>query len=205
MISRPCRPVFAVLSLCLLGLATATARAAVPREVLVLFDEDNDLPGLAAINRSLRDGLRGRCRKASCSTANPCSSRNSRMPTTTRCSRNTCSRKYADKKLDLIVAVMEPSLDFVLRHRDAIFPGVPIVFCGVDSTDLEGRSLPQDVTGVMMKRSFAPSLQAALELQPDHADRCSWSAAASQVRPEDPGDRAPRLSALRRARRARAG
>ena len=59
MISRPCRPVFAVLSLCLLGLATATARAAVPREVLVLFDEDNDLPGLAAINRSLRDGLRG--------------------------------------------------------------------------------------------------------------------------------------------------
>jgi hypothetical protein len=32
---------------------------------------------------------------------------------------------------------MEPSLDFLLRHSEALFPGVPIVFCGVDAAALE--------------------------------------------------------------------
>ena len=69
--------------------------------------------------------------------------------------------------MDLIIAVMEPSLDFLLRHADTLFPGVPIVFCGADPVDVEGRSLPENVTGVLVKRNFAPTLDIALRLQPD--------------------------------------
>ena len=67
----------------------------------------------------------------------------------------------------MVVAVMGPTLDFLLRHRDGLFSGVPIVFCGVDSSELEGKTLPEGVTGVMMKRAFAPTLDLALQLQPD--------------------------------------
>ena len=41
------------------------------------------------------------------------------------------------------------------------------MFSGVDSSDLESKTLPDGVTGVMMKRTFAPTLEIALKLQPD--------------------------------------
>ena len=74
-------------------------------------------------------------------------------------------RKYAGVQPDLIVAVMGPSLDFLLRHR-SVFPGVPIVFCGADPSDLEGKTLGENVTGVVVKRDFAPTIEIALRLQP---------------------------------------
>jgi hypothetical protein len=74
-------------------------------------------------------------------------------------------RKYKGVQPDLIVAVMGPSLDFLLRHR-SLFPGVPIVFCGADPSDLEGKTLGENVTGLVVKRDFAPTIEIALKLQP---------------------------------------
>ena len=48
-------------------------------------------------------------------------------------------KKYAGKDLDLIVAVMGPAVGFLLRNGDALFPGVPIVFCGADAADSRAR------------------------------------------------------------------
>jgi hypothetical protein len=44
--------------------------------------------------------------------------------------------KYANKKIDAVVAVMAPALDFLLVYGDLIFPGPPIVFCGLDEDNL---------------------------------------------------------------------
>lgn len=74
-------------------------------------------------------------------------------------------RKYKGVQPDLIVAVMGPSLDFLLRHR-SLFPGVPIVFCGADPSDLEGKTLGENVTGLVVKRDFATTIEIALKLQP---------------------------------------
>src|SRR5262249_27869722 len=76
-------------------------------------------------------------------------------------------RKYAGARPDLIVAVMGPSLDFLLQHGEALFPGVPIVFCGADQADLDGKTLSANVTGALVKRTFAPTLDIALQLQPE--------------------------------------
>src|SRR5438093_13613105 len=54
-----------------------------------------------------------------------------------------------------------------LRHGEALFPGIPIVFCGADLSDLEGKTLRANVTGALVKRTFAPTLDIALQLQPD--------------------------------------
>ena len=75
--------------------------------------------------------------------------------------------KYATKKIDVAVAVIAPALEFLLKHGDAIFPGTPIVFCGVDRTELGNRSLPAHVRGVLLKREFTPTIELALRLHPN--------------------------------------
>ena len=56
---------------------------------------------------------------------------------------------YAGEKLDLIVAVMTPSLEFAVQYRSKVFPGVPIVFmsistaaAGEDVAGSDGRRIP---------------------------------------------------------------
>jgi signal transduction histidine kinase len=135
-------------------------------DVLVVFDEDKDLPGLAAINRSLREGLQTEFDDGIVFYNESLQLSQFGKTDYDEPLRDYLLRKYAGKRFELIVAVMEPSLDFLLRQRESLFTGVPIVYCGIDSSDLESRALPDDITGVMMKRSFAPSLELALKLQP---------------------------------------
>jgi signal transduction histidine kinase len=61
---------------------------------------------------------------------------------------------------------MQPALDFLLTHRETVFPGSPIVFCGIDKRRLGNLTLPSDVTGVLLKREFAPTLNIAVRLHP---------------------------------------
>jgi signal transduction histidine kinase len=75
--------------------------------------------------------------------------------------------KYADKKIDVVVAVMAPAFDFLLTHGDLIFSGTPIVFCGLDRMQLGTRSLPSNAYGVLVKREFAPTVELALRIHPN--------------------------------------
>ena len=45
-------------------------------------------------------------------------------------------RTYSAERLDLLVVWGYPALQFALRHRDELFPGVPIVFGGVSASRL---------------------------------------------------------------------
>ena len=159
------RSYFALVLLMASGLFPATSFS--EHNVLLVFDEDKELPGLAAINRGLRDGLRAEFNADVTFYSESLQLSQFGSPEHDRVLLEYFQRKYAGKRLDLVVAVMGPTLDFLLRHRDALFTGVPIVFCGVDSSELEGKTLPEGVTGVMMKRAFAPTLDLALQLQPD--------------------------------------
>ena len=75
--------------------------------------------------------------------------------------------KYADKKIDVAVAIMAPALDFLMAYGNLIFPETPIVFCGLDRGQLGTRSLPPNMFGVLIKREFAPTLELALRLHPE--------------------------------------
>jgi signal transduction histidine kinase len=54
----------------------------------------------------------------------------------------------------------------LLNYGSVIFPGTPIVFCGIDKTELSNRSLPPNVRGILLKREFAPTVEIALSLHP---------------------------------------
>jgi C4-dicarboxylate-specific signal transduction histidine kinase len=146
-------------------LSLAAPAVGQPRRVVLLYDERTELPGLAALDarlgRTLTAGLPGvevyreamdlsRFQSDTYSTA----------------LKDFLRAKYADKHIDVVIAAMGPALDFLLAHGREVFPGTPIVFCGIDRRELGDRQLPSNVTGVLLKREFEPTLELALKLHP---------------------------------------
>src|SRR5580692_5702087 len=50
--------------------------------------------------------------------------------------------RYGTRKPDVLLALSNTTLQFVFDHRDELFPGVPIVFAGVDHREVEGKEMP---------------------------------------------------------------
>jgi signal transduction histidine kinase len=76
-------------------------------------------------------------------------------------------RKYAGRKVDLVIAGLSSGLDFAVKYRGELFPGVPIVFVAVDEREVKARRLPHDVIGVPIRMDLRGTLDLALRL---HAD-----------------------------------
>ncbi len=77
----------------------------------------------------------------------------------------TLRRGYGGVKLDLIVAATYPVLEFALRYRDTMFPGVPIVF--TDVSRQEAQNMWPDITGVIIPNGMRETIDLALQLNPD--------------------------------------
>ena len=75
--------------------------------------------------------------------------------------------KYRDRPIGVVVAVGSAALELVLRWRDELWPGVPVVFELVDEMDFARLRLPPDVTGGIVKLALADSIRAARAVVPD--------------------------------------
>lgn len=75
-------------------------------------------------------------------------------------------RKYADRKVDVVIVALASGLDFALEYRKHAFPGVPVVFCAVDHREVSARRLPADVIGVPITFDLDATLELALQLHP---------------------------------------
>jgi len=147
----------------LLGLA-APALGQV-RRVVLLYDERTELPGLAALDARLVQGLTAGFPGVEVYREAMDLSRfqSNAYPTLLK---DYLRAKYADKRIDVVIAAMGPALDFMLADGREVFPKTPIVFCGIDRRELGDLRLPSNVTGVLLKREFAPTLELALRLHP---------------------------------------
>ena len=153
------------------GLLFGFASLAMPlsaqvRRVVLLYDERTDLPGLARLDaglvRTLTAGLPGAV-EVYREPMDLSRFQSDRYPVLLA---DYLRDKYAGKKIEVVVAAMGPALDFMLEHGTRVFPGASIVFCGIDRRELGDRRLPSNVTGVLLKREFAPTLGLALRLHP---------------------------------------
>jgi hypothetical protein len=124
------------------------------RNVIVIYDERTALPSLAAIDASIVSTL-------SEESSEPVQVYSegmdlSRFGSETHMAnlREYLRAKYADRKIDVAIAVLGPSLDFLLTYGQTIL-GADVVFCAVDERELRSRSLPSNVTGVVLTRQFA--------------------------------------------------
>ena len=150
-------------------LITSPAPAATPdsKLVVVLYpDNTNGSPAASAADRGLRAGL-------AAAAAPFFEVRNEYVgvprafpPDINHFQREYLKKKYAGRKVDLVVAVLAPALDFALQYRDDLFPGAPLVFCAVEEREVAARALAGDVHGVPMRVEIAATLDDALRLHP---------------------------------------
>lgn len=75
-------------------------------------------------------------------------------------------RKYPAKSPDVVIAVFDPALRFVLDHRNEIFPNVPVVFCSASSTGLKPDLPSKNVTGVAYDLDYLKTFELAKRLLP---------------------------------------
>ncbi len=75
--------------------------------------------------------------------------------------------KYEDMLFDVIISTDDNAFNFLLEHRDNLFAGAPVVFCGVNNMDeklLAGRT---GFTGVSEEPDFKANIDTILKIHPN--------------------------------------
>ena len=95
--------------------------------------------------------------------------------------------KYARFRPDVIISSDDSALNFLLQRRDALFPGVPIVFCGINSRTPQELEVVPNMTGILEGLEVTGNLVLIRRLHPDAhrvvllADRTSLGQGMVQV------------------------
>ena len=74
--------------------------------------------------------------------------------------------KYRGRQIDVVIAISEPALQFVLRHRQELFPNAPVVFTATTAPPSHIRGEGAGLTGVLSGVAFRETLELALKLHP---------------------------------------
>jgi PAS domain S-box-containing protein len=74
-------------------------------------------------------------------------------------------RRYAKRKLSVIIAVARPAINFMRIYGDELFPGVPIVAYG-DSDAIRDWEPGRPITGTLAKVDLSRTVELILRLQP---------------------------------------
>ena len=75
-------------------------------------------------------------------------------------------KKFKDETFDIIVTSDNDALNFINEYRNNLFPGVPVVFCGVN--DLQDADFSQgNITGVVESFDFISTVEVAKKLHPE--------------------------------------
>ncbi|MDM0071791.1 ATP-binding protein [Variovorax sp. J31P207] len=158
---------FPLVVLCLLALSGGAAMAVESHTVLVLYSNGRLVPGNVEVEAGLRSAIESSAERPvhffNEFLDNPDFVGDRYERTMTRYLRD----KYTDRPPAIVVAVARDSLDFVLRHRDDLFPGVPVVHAAVFTTfPTPLPALPLDVVGVPVGYEITGSLEQALRWHP---------------------------------------
>jgi signal transduction histidine kinase len=74
--------------------------------------------------------------------------------------------KAGKKQYDVIIASDNDALSFLVKHRQELYPSVPIVFCGVNDFNNSLLGGYSDITGVTEEETFGPTVETALRFHP---------------------------------------
>jgi PAS domain S-box-containing protein len=77
---------------------------------------------------------------------------------------------YNGARFDAVIACDNDALEFMRKYRDELFPGVPVVFTGINDFDkrmLDGRS---DITGISQSNDYAGTVRIAQKFRPATKD-----------------------------------
>lgn len=77
------------------------------------------------------------------------------------------AHKYSDLGLSLIMSSDNNAFDFLREHRSLLFPGVPVVFCGVNDLKADDLADQPDMTGVEEVISPLRTVEIMRKLHPE--------------------------------------
>ncbi len=76
-------------------------------------------------------------------------------------------QKFSHTRFDAIIVSDDNAYNFMLRYQSQLFPGVPLVFCGVNDFRRGQIADRPNITGVVENPNFIETIQVALSLHPD--------------------------------------
>ena len=156
---------------CLLMMVTPPAQAATPRNVLVLYSHGRLLPANIECDRGLGEAFATGPDLAVVASAEFLDNPRFTGEAYERAFVTYLREKYAAHPPEVIIVAADEALDFMLRHRAALFAQVPIVHLADLSTTLLSLSpLPPDVVGTPLAFDFVSAVEQALRWHPE-ADR----------------------------------
>jgi PAS domain S-box-containing protein len=139
--------------------------AAAPKRILALYWYNKDFPSNSAFDRSFQAALKSA----------PAGSieyyteylESDRFPGEKQSEtlRDYLRQKYASRSIDVVVAVSDVPLDFLLKYRDTLFTQTPIVFVAIKRPAANKPSGP-GLTGIVMGSGYKKTLELALKLHP---------------------------------------
>ena len=152
-----------------LALLSSTASAQEnppPKRILALYWYGKDFPSSVVFDQ----GLQTPFRSSSTGTVEyyPEYLESNRFPgeRQSQLLRDYLRQKYADRKIDVVIAFANPSLNFLLKYRNDLFPGVPIVFQTIKRPESLDQASGPGLTGVVYDQSYRNTLDLALRLHP---------------------------------------
>ncbi|HWR02477.1 MAG TPA: PAS domain S-box protein [Humidesulfovibrio sp.] len=75
--------------------------------------------------------------------------------------------KFKGADFDLIIASDDFAYNFILDYQDRLFPGLPVVFCGVNDLKPAKMAGKTNITGLVENVDFEATLRLAARLHPD--------------------------------------
>ncbi|HKQ76017.1 MAG TPA: ATP-binding protein [Blastocatellia bacterium] len=141
-------------------------QVAAPQRILLLYWHNREYAGNIAFEQNFRAGLQS----APPGTIEYYSEylESNRFPGESQSLllRDYLSEKYADRNLDVIIAVTDKPLEFLLKHRRELFTHIPIVFVAVKSPTATELATGPGITGIVYGGNQSSTLDLALSLHP---------------------------------------
>lgn len=78
--------------------------------------------------------------------------------------------KYSENKPDVLIVCDDNALNHVISVREDIFPGIPVVFCGINYYDPALFSQLDNITGVVEAYDLPGTLNIIRKIMPDQQD-----------------------------------
>jgi PAS domain S-box-containing protein len=75
--------------------------------------------------------------------------------------------KYSHQKIDAIISIDNDAFDFLIKYRDDLLPGTPVVFCGVNNFTKNRLTDHSLFTGIAENPDIKANIDIALKLHPN--------------------------------------
>jgi signal transduction histidine kinase len=146
---------------------TSLAAEALPRSVLILDQSDADSAWYAPFSSALRSTLRAGSNERISVYAEHLDLSRFASPRHDELLRTYLQDKFRERPIGVLVVQGSSSLEFVMRSRAQLWPGVPVVFAAVDEETASRFNSPPDVTGTIYQLTLRNAVNAARTLVPN--------------------------------------